>query len=169
MMKLLILLALTISSALYAETFKLPQGMTFRAHADGFDCGTFGPESDYVAAPLSFSEHQINLFQLAADKELNYFLLELTYPGLGGELCTYGAFFDRSRETRRLNLTHSALVSYGASEDCTATQEWLNQQLASISYEPSKRGIRYIALTLIEDESNDVCESRFVRAVFDRR
>lgn len=168
-MKLLLLLTLTISSALYAETFKLPQGTTFRAQADGFDCGVFGPESDYVAAPALFSERDITFFQLAADKELNYFLLELSYPGLGGEVCTYGAFFDRSRETKRLNLTHSALVTNGASEDCVATQDWLNQRLASLSYEPSKRGIRYIALTLIEDESNDVCESRFVRAVFDRR
>lgn len=164
-MKSLLALALLSTSAFaqdWTETFKIPEGMTYRVKAAGYDCGTFGPK--YVEAPVKMTEQNVTFRQLSADKDLNKFLIEATYPNANGEQCVYGAFFDRKRDGRTLDLTHSLTQGEG----CEATQTFLDAQFASSPYEASKRGIRYIAVNVM-NESNEVCESGIVRMVFDRR
>lgn len=168
-MKTLLLLSFICSTSIYGETFKLPTGTTFRAHMDGFDCGTFGPESDYVTAPADYKSRNIEFIQLSADKELNNFLIELAYVGENNSLCTYGAFFVRNRDEVRLNLDYSEVVASGDSSDCIETQDWLNNALSSVKYQASKRGFRYVAVTLLENQENNICETNYLRAVFDRR
>ncbi len=166
---LIALLALASSATALSETFKLPMGTTFRAAADGYDCGTFGPEDDYVAAPLSYDEHEISFFQLSADKELNNFLIELNYPAADNSTCTYGVFFERNRETKRLDFSYSQIVAETDSALCEGTRQWLDSELASVSYEASKRGFRYVAITLKEGVELQSCASGTTRIVFDRR
>lgn len=167
--KLLFLSSLLVYASVQAETFKLPMGTTFRAAADGYDCGSFGPEDDYVSAPLDYENNEISFFQLSADKELNHFLIELTYPGEAGALCTYGAFFDRNRETKRLDFSYSQVVTDAGSEQCQVTRQWLDAEFSSVPYEASRRGFRYVAVTLKEGAELQTCASGTTRIVFDRR
>ena len=170
-MKTLILATTLISSTAMAqswtETYKLPEGITYRARMAGYDCGTFG--NTYVEAPENFRAHKIEFKQLAADKDLNKFLFEAVYPGTEGNTCVYGIYLDRNRATKALDFTHSMVQTTGAEKSCLDTKAFLDQQLASVNYEASKRGIRYIAVQVMKEEPNDVCESGNVRAVFDRR
>ncbi|WPU64730.1 hypothetical protein [Peredibacter starrii] len=171
-MKTLAILTLFASTTLMAqtwtETFKLPEGMTHRARTAGYDCGIF--TSKYVSAPETFKSRSIEFKQLAADKDLNKFLFEAVYPGTEGQQCIYGIYLDRNRATKTLDFTHSLVVTAeGMEEGCKETQSFLDTELASVAYEPSKRGIRYIAVQIIKDTPNDVCENGNVRVVFDRR
>lgn len=171
-MKLLAVLTLLTSTTLFAqswtETYKLPEGTTHRARTAGYDCGTFG--STYVSAPENFKSRGIEFKQLSADKDLNKFLFEAYYPGTEGQQCVYGIFLDRSRATKTLDFTHSEVkTTEGMEEGCKDTQNFLDTELASVAYEASKRGIRYIAVQIVKDTANDVCESGNVRVVFDRR
>lgn len=160
---------LTLATTATAEVFKLPMGTTFRAKADGFDCGTFGPEADYVVAPASFGEKEITFGQLSADKELNHFLIELSFPSETGANCTYGAFFIRNREAVRLDFDYSNLVSDVDASECASVSTWLDNNLTSLPYEASKRGFRYVAVSLVDNAPAELCESGVVRVVFDRR
>lgn len=172
-MKTLLLATVLLSGASFAqdwsETFKLPEGITYRAAADGYDCGTFGPETDYVPAPASFQSLGIEFKQLAADKDLNKFLFEAIFPGAEGQSCIYGIYLNRSRDTKTLDFDHSEIVSEGNPETCNIGKEFLDTQLASVGYEGSKRGLRYVAVDVMKDVNNEVCESGQVRIVFDRR
>ena len=171
LMTMLFLMAMTASAFAndtWTETFKLPEGTTYRAKAAGFDCGTFS--NKYVEAPVEYRDHQVEFKQLAADKDLNKFLFEAVYPSENGQTCIYGVFFDRSRDTKTLNFTHSLVVTTeGNEEACVATQSFLDSKLTSLPYEGSKRGLRYIAAQIMTETANDVCESGNVRIVFDRR
>jgi ribosomal protein L35AE/L33A len=171
-MKTLLLATVLMASANvmaqeWSETFKLPEGITFRARTAGYDCGTF--TTNYVVAPGSFQALNIEFKQLAADKDLNKFLFEAVYPGSEGNTCTYGVYLDRSRDTKTLDFTHSLIKTEGSEESCLEAKSFLDSQLASVAYEGSKRGIRYVAVQIIKDEVNDVCENGNVRVVFDRR
>lgn len=154
-------------SETWSETFKLPEGTTYRALAAGYDCGTFN--TPYVTAPYEYREHRVEFKQLSADKDLNKFLFEAVYPAKSGGMCTYGVFFDRARETKTLNFTHSLIITEGDTEDCLDTKSFLDNELTSIAYEGSKRGLRYIAAQIMTEKENDVCESGNVRIIFDRR
>ncbi len=167
--KLILTIIIATSFATQAETFKLPMGTTFRAAADGYDCGSFGPEDEYVNAPLEYEAREISFFQLSADKELNHFLIELTYPSEVGTLCTYGVFFDRNRETKRLDFSYSQLVAESETQVCETTRQWLDAEFSSVAYEASRRGFRYVAITLKESAQAQACASATTRIVFDRR
>lgn len=162
-----VLIASNVMAQEWTETFKLPEGITFRARTAGYDCGSFS--STYVTAPESFRALNIEFKQLAADKDLNKFLFEAVYPGSEGNTCTYGIYLDRSRDTKTLELTHSVIKTEGSYESCLEAKVFLDTNLASVAYEGSKRGIRYVAVQIVKDEVNDVCESGNVRVVFDRR
>ena len=170
-MKFFIALALMTSAsafAQYTETFKLPEGTTHRARAVGYDCGTFG--TTYKPAPENFRSRGIEFKQLSADKDLNKFLFEAYYPGSEGNTCIYGIYLDRARDTKTLDFTHSVVkTTEGLEDTCLETKEFIDQELKSNAYEASKRGIRYIAVQVVKDTQNDVCESGNVRVVFDRR
>ena len=171
-MKSLLLTAVLLAPAAWAqatwtETFKLPEGITYRALAAGYDCGTFG--NSYVGTPESFRAHNIEFKQLAADKDLNKFLFEAVFTPAEGQTCTYGVYLDRNRDNKTLDFTHSLIVTNGAEEACAAGKAFLDQQLVAVQYEGSRRGLRYVAVEVIKDEPNDVCETRSVRIVFDRR
>lgn len=158
-------LFLLLGSA-FAETYKLPNGTTFRAKGIGFDCGEFFKGT--VPAPKEFAERGINLYQMAADKDLNTFLIEAHYPASNGDQCIYGAFFNRSRATKTVELDYALITKTNEASDCSETEAWLSEKFNSMKYHASKRGIRYVAFDVIEG-ANDVCESEQVRAVFDRR
>lgn len=151
----------------WTETFQLPEGITHRALAAGYDCGTFG--TTYVGAPESFRAHNIEFKQLAADKDLNKFLFEATFPNAEGQTCIYGVYLDRSRDTKTLDFNHSVIKTEAAEESCAVGKDFLDSKLASAAYEGSKRGLRYVAVQVIKEEANDVCETGNVRIVFDRR
>lgn len=173
-MKFLIALSLLATSSVFAqkwtETYKLPEGTTYRARAVGYDCGTFVTGNSYKEAPENFRSRGIEFKQLSADKDLNKFLFEAYYPGTQGNTCIYGIYLDRNRETKTLDLTHSVVTTTDGLEDtCKETQEFIDQELRSNAYEASKRGIRYVAVQVVKDTPNDVCESGNVRVVFDRR
>lgn len=162
-----VLLATNVVAQEWSETFKLPEGITFRARTAGYDCGTFS--ATYVMAPETFRAQNIEFKQLAADKDLNKFLFEAVYPGVDGNICTYGVYLDRSRDTKTLDFTHSLVKTEGTEDSCFEGKSFLDRQLTSVAYEGSKRGIRYVAVQIVKDEVNDVCESNNVRVVFDRR
>lgn len=168
-----LIIAMTLASGnllaqSWTETFKLPEGTTHRARTAGYDCGTFG--SKYVTAPEILSSRGVEFKQLSADKDLNKFLFEASYPGVQGNTCLYGIYLDRSRATKTLDFTHSFVkTDEGLELGCLETKEFLDAQLKSVGYEPSKRGLRYIAVDVMKDEANEVCESNQVRVVFDRR
>ncbi len=173
-MKRLVIAMAFISTATYAqstpwtETFKLPEGTTYRARAAGYDCGTFG--NKYVEAPESFKSKNIEFKQLSADKDLNKFLFEASYPSSKGKECVYGIFLDRNRDSKTLDFTHSIVKTEEGNEDyCLETQQFIDTELKSVAYEGSKRGLRYVAVEIVKDQVNDVCESNSVRVVFDRR
>ena len=172
-MKAFMLLALVsfgASAQTWTETYKLPEGTTFRARTAGYDCGTFiTPGQKYVEAPENFRSRNIEFKQLSADKDLNKFLFEAEYPGTDGEKCIYGIFLDRSRETKTLDFTHSLVTTKGSEEACLDTKAFIDNELRSNAYEASKRGIRYVAVEIVKDTPNEVCETRSVRVVFDRR
>lgn len=171
-MKFVILILALFSTQAFAqdpwtETYKLPEGTTYRARAAGYDCGTFGAE--YVEAPEIFKSKGIEFKQLSADKDLNHFLFEAAYPGLNGEACIYGIFFDRNRDDKTLDFSHSLVqVKEGSDEGCMQTKEFIDQQLLKVAYEASKRGLRYIAAEVIKG-ANNVCDTGSARVVFDRR
>ena len=165
-MKFIALPLLMLSTTVMAETFKLPAGITFRAKGVGYDCGEF--TTDYKPAPKIYAEKNINFLQLSADKDLNTFLIEATFPNQDGVNCIYGAFFNRSRDSKTLDLDHSELVTSASPESCQETINFLDKNLSSVKYFASKRGIRYIAVELL-NESNEVCENNNVRMVFDRK
>lgn len=164
---LIFLASLMIGSTTLAETFKLPAGTTFRAKSVGYDCGEF--TSEYLGAPKEYLERKIEFVQLSADKHLNTFLVEANYEGTNGEKCIYGGFYDRDRTTVRINLSSSEVVTDGDVENCLDGQMWLDNKLSSVKYEASKRGYRFVALHVVEDAKNELCESNTVRTVFDRR
>lgn len=171
-MKNLILAAVLIAPSAWAqatwtETFKLPEGITYRALAAGYDCGTFG--NSYVATPESFRAHNIQFRQLAADKDLNKFLFEATFTPSEEQTCTYGVYLDRNRDDKTLDFTHSLIVTNGDEQNCNPGKDFLDGQLKNVAYEGSKRGLRYVAVEVIKDEVNDVCTTNSVRIVFDRR
>ncbi len=173
-MKTLILAAALFSTGVIAqewtETFKLPEGTTFRARGVGYDCGTFITTTEtYVRAPQVIIDKNIDFKQFAADKDLNKFLIEIEYPGSTGEKCIYGMFLDRDRDNKALNFTHSQLKTAGSDESCLETKDFLDNEYRVLPYEASKRGIRFVAVTLVQDTANEVCESGTVRTVFDRR
>lgn len=167
-MKTMILALSLFSTAAFAqewtETFKLPEGMTYRARMAGYDCGKF--TTKYVSAPENVRSTTLVFRQLAADKDLNKFLIEGEYPGTEGQICKIGLYLDRNRETKTLDFTHSLL---GTAEGCDGQRSNIEALLTSAAYEPSPRGIRYLAVNVLTDTANDVCESGTVRAVFDRR
>lgn len=170
-MKILLIASALLSTSVFAqetwtETFKLPEGMTYRARAAGFDCGEFF--KGYVNTPAEFEAQKITYRQLAADKDLNKFLIEATYPGADGSQCIYGSYLDRNRDDKTLDFTHSLIKTESSEENCVEGQAFLDFTMKKVSYEVSKRGIRYIATQVIAGE-NDVCESGIVRAVFDRK
>ena len=166
-MKLIALSLLVLSTSVMAETFKLPAGITFRAKGVGYDCGEFST-APYKPAPKDYAEKKINFLQLAADKDLNTFLIEATFPNTEGEQCIYGAFFNRSRDSKTLDLDHSELVTTADPFSCAETIAFLDKSLSSVKYFASKRGIRFIAVELL-NEQNEICENNNVRVVFDRR
>ena len=170
-MKLIALSLLVLSTTVMAETFKLPAGITFRAKGVGFDCGEF-TNDPYKPAPIAYAEKNINFIQLAADKDLNTFLIEAIFPNDAGIECTYGAYFNRSRDSKTLDLDHSELITVADADadadSCAETVAFLDKNLSSIKYFASKRGIRFIAIELLNGP-NEVCENNNVRAVFDRR
>ena len=166
-MKFITLSLLVISSSVMAETFKLPAGITFRAKGVGYDCGEFTSDA-YKPAPKAYAEKNINFLQLAADKDLNTFLIEASFPNAEGVECIYGAFFNRSRDSKTLDLDHSELVSAAEASSCAETVDFLDKNLSSVKYFASKRGIRFIAVELL-NEQNEICENNNVRTVFDRR
>lgn len=165
-MRLIALSLLVLSTSVMAETFKLPAGTTFRAKGVGYDCGEF--TTDYKPAPKVYAEKHINFLQLSADKDLNTFLIEATFPNQDGVECIYGAFFNRSRDSKTLDLDHSELVTTASPESCQETIDFLDKNLSSVKYFASKRGIRYIAVELL-NEANEVCENNTVRTIFDRK
>lgn len=163
----LALVSTAVSAQTWTETFKLPEGTTYRARTAGYDCGTFG--NTYVAAPENFRTRNIEFKQLSADKDLNKFLFEAQYPGTTGEKCIYGIYLDRNRDDKTLDFTHSLIKTTEGFEDtCVETQSFLDQELKNVAYEGSKRGLRYVAVEIVKT-ANDVCESNSVRVVFDRR
>lgn len=164
---LMLLAVMSFSTVAVAETYKLPAGTTFRAYGIGYDCGEFF--KGQVEAPREYASKEINFTQFSADKDLNTFLIEATYPAKNGEgQCIYGAFFNRDRESKKLNLDYSLLTKTHESSECSEEFDWLNNKLTSVNYYASKRGIRYIAVDAVLGE-NDVCSSNQVRMVFDRR
>lgn len=141
---------------------------THRVKNIGYDCGEFFQGT--VDAPSVISSKNIEITRLDADKDLNNFLVKATFTA-ENETCYYGAYLDRSRETKTLDFNHSVLLSTSTnpSEKCLENQKYLDEVFKSSSYYVSKRGIRYIAVDVINGE-NEVCsESQNVRAVFDRR
>ncbi|GEM_PF-6679484 len=172
-MKLLLLVVALLSTSAFAqqawtETFKLPEGTTYRARAAGYDCGTFG--STYVAAPESFKSKGIEFKQLSADKDLNKFLFEAVYPSSEGKECIYGIFLDRNRDDKTLDFTHSLIKTEEGHEGfCQETKNFIDTELRSVAYEGSKRGLRYVAVEIVKETANDVCDTGSVRVVFDRR
>lgn len=166
-MKLIALSLFVLSTSVLAETFKLPAGITFRAKAVGYDCGEFTTDA-YKPAPQSYAEKKINFLQLAADKDINTFVIEASFPNAEGVECIYGAFFNRSRDTKTLELDHSELVTKADPASCAETISFLDKNLSSVKYFASKRGIRFIAVELLNEENN-VCPNKNVRAVFDRK
>nr|BDT28603.1 hypothetical protein BHI3_20690 [Bacteriovorax sp. HI3] len=164
-MKLFLALMLLSTTAM-AEVFKLPAGITFRAKGVGYDCGEFFTE--YKPAPKKYADQKITFLQLAADKDLNTFLVEGTFPGTDGGLCTFGLFLNRSRDTKSMEIDHTEVVSTGNVEACFETKNWIDDNMSSMKYYASKRGIRFIAFEVMNEE-NDVCPNNTVRAVFDRR
>ncbi|MES2527331.1 MAG: hypothetical protein V4598_09590 [Bdellovibrionota bacterium] len=170
-MKMFIALALISTSGFaqtWTETFKLPEGTTFRARMTGFDCGTFG--TTYVGAPENIRAQAVEFRQLAADKDLNKFLIEADYQGTDGQKCIYGVFLDRNRDTKTLDINHSEVkTTEGLEAGCESTRLFIDTLFTASGYEGSKRGLRYIAVNVVADTANDVCESGTVRTVFDRR
>lgn len=164
-MKFLFLMTLLITETTHADTFNLPEGITFRARGVGYDCGEFF--TDYKPAPVDFRERGVEFVQLAADKDLNAFVAELKYPATNGKSCSYGVYFKRERDTKMMNFEHSEIIATNT-ENCLDKKEWLDDQLNSVKYYASKRGIRFIALELPK-VNNDICESGTVRTIFDRR
>ncbi len=173
-MKALMIATALFSTGVFAqtwtETYRLPEGTTFRARTAGYDCGKFITSTEsYVSAPEILFSRGVEFKQLSADKELNKFLFEAEYPSVNGEKCVYGIFLDRNRETKTLDFTHSIITTTDAPEACAETKDFLDNQLKSVQYEGSKRGLRYVAVQVIKDTPNDVCETNNVRVVFDRR
>ena len=173
-MKTFTLAVLVLSTTAFAqvspwtETFKLPEGTTYRARTAGYDCGTFG--NKYVQAPESFRHRGIEFKQLSADKDLNKILFEAVYPSTQGKECIYGIFLDRNRDNKTLDFTHSLVkTEEGNEEACLETQQFIDTELQTVAYEGSKRGLRYVAVEIVKDTPNDVCETNSVRVVFDRR
>lgn len=158
-------MALLISQTVLADTFDLPEGITFRAQGVGYDCGEFFTE--FKSTPLNYKERGVEFVQLAADKDLNAFVAELKYQAFNSETCSYGVYFRRERDTKTMNFERSEIVATSP-ESCLKTKEWLDDQLISVKYYASKRGIRFIALELPKVK-DDICENGTIRIVFDRR
>jgi hypothetical protein len=171
-MKMLLAILTLASTSLWAqswtETYKLPEGTTYRARMTGYDCGTFG--STYVEAPVAFTQNQVEFKQLSADKDINKFLIEAAYPGAEGQSCIYGVFLDRDRATKTFKFGHSIVTTdEGMAEGCQPTKAFIDSHFQDVAYEASKRGIRYIAVEVVKDGAREVCESGVFRAIFDRR
>src|SRR5690606_22819664 len=132
----------------WTETFKLPEGMTYRALAAGYDCGTFG--DTYVPTPSRFQTHNVVYRQLAADKDLNKFLIEATFTGNEGNNCIVGVYLDRNRDNKTLDFTHTLLQTDGTEESCLEGREFISTQMAHTAYEGSRRGLRYVAVEIMK-------------------
>lgn len=161
-----VLLGLVTFQPLMADTFDLPEGITFRAQGVGYDCGEFFTE--FKSAPQEYKDRNVEFVKLAADKDLNAFVSELSYQTVSGDSCSYGVYFRRDRDTKTMIFEQSKILAKNDPINCLETKEWLDQQLSSVKYYASKRGIRFIALELL-NVKNDICESGIVRTVFDRR
>ncbi len=164
-MKYFILLLISVS-ALANDNFKVPTGTTYRVKGIGYDCGEFFKE--IKDAPIQYSERGVTFDKLYADKDLNIFVIETSFPGISGNLCTYGLFYKRERATKTFELSYGDLLDTNTHQDCAWQVDFLNNKLSSMNYYPSKRGIRYLAIDVLNEENN-ICDGNQVRAVFDRR
>lgn len=167
MKKLMITLMMATSFCAIANDEIALEATTHRVKSIGYDCGEFfkGPS----AAPVEFTDKGVEFTRLDADKDLNFFLVKAVLTSKEGKTCDYGVFLDRSRDTKTLDFNHSVVLSStNEVEGCLPAKEFLDTKFKSVNYYVSKRGIRYIAVDVINGE-NEVCESGNVRAVFDRR
>lgn len=169
-MKKLIMTMLLLSTPTLAQVWELPTNTTYRVKATGFDCGEFirRYKVEYTGTPKIIADAGISFDLLTADKDLNVFGIETSWTSQTGEQCLFGLFFNRARETRTLDLDFTKEKNSGDGSSCLAGQNLLKEKLVSSAYEGSKRGIRYLAVDLL-NEKNDVCESGKVRLIFDRR
>lgn len=166
MKKLLVLSALLTNVAI-ATPYSLEQ-TTHRVTGIGYDCGEFF-KGTTEKAPKLFEDNKIEFTRLDADKDLNDFLIHAKSQ-IGDVTCEYGIFLNRERSDKTLNLTklESTTSSLDSLSVCEEKISLLTEIFSKANYYASKRGIRYIAVDVINGE-NDVCTSGNVRAVFDRR
>lgn len=167
MKKIMLGLALVASFQVTANDSIALESTTHRVKAIGYDCGEFFQGT--VGAPLEISSKGIEFTRLDADKDLNFFLVKGIITTPSGNSCDFGVFLDRSRDTKTLDFNH--IVTQAANGDvseCLEAEKNLENRFKNASYYASKRGIRYIAVDVVNGE-NEVCESGNVRAVFDRR
>ncbi|MFG1501288.1 hypothetical protein ABMA70_13860 [Halobacteriovorax sp. XZX-3] len=169
-MKKLILLVTLLSSPAIAQIWPLPTGTTYLVKGTGYDCGTFISryKVEYTTTPKLFSDAGINFDLLTADSDLNVFSIESSWVTTSGQTCNFGLFFNRARETRTLELDYTKSMTDGDASKCVANEELLKSKLQSSAYEASKRGIRYIAVDIL-NEKTEVCDGERVRLIFDRR
>ncbi|WP_412471853.1 hypothetical protein [Halobacteriovorax sp. RT-1-4] len=169
-MKKLILLVTLLTNPVSAQIWPLPTGTTYIVKGTGYDCGKFISryKVEYTNTPKVFSDRGIQFDLLTADSDLNVFSIETSWKTLSGQTCQYGLFFNRARETRTLDLDYTKSQTNGNPEECLGNENFLKTKLHSSAYEASKRGIRYIAVDILNEE-NEVCESDRVRLIFDRR
>ncbi|WP_419168699.1 hypothetical protein [Halobacteriovorax sp.] len=169
-MKRIILLATILTSSVFAQIWPLPAGTTYIVKGTGFDCGKFirRYKVEYTQTPKVFLERGINFNLLTADKDLNTFSIETSWSTNNGQVCQFGLFFNRARETRTLDLDYTMSQTNDDSKSCLENEELLKSKLQSATYTASKRGIRYIAVDILNEENN-VCDENRVRLIFDRR
>ncbi|MFG1486345.1 hypothetical protein [Halobacteriovorax sp. RZ-2] len=169
-MKNLILLVTLLTNPVSAQIWPLPTGTTYFVKGTGYDCGEFirRYKVEYTTTPKVFSEKGIKFDLLTADSDLNVFSIESSWNTESGQTCHFGLFFNRARETRTLDLDYTKSQTNGSPEACLENEELLKSKLQSSAYEASKRGIRYIAVDILNEE-NEVCDGNRVRLIFDRR
>ncbi|EPZ49228.1 hypothetical protein M902_0893 [Bacteriovorax sp. BAL6_X] len=169
-MKRLFLLTILIASSVSAQIWPLPTGTTYFVKGTGYDCGEFIKryKVEYTTTPKLFSEKGINFDLLTADSDLNVFSIETSWNTESGQHCQFGLFFNRARETRTLDLDYTKSKSNGSAQACLENEMLIKSKLQSAKYEASKRGIRYIAVDILNEE-NEVCDGTRVRLIFDRR
>ncbi|MFG1492849.1 hypothetical protein [Halobacteriovorax sp. ZH4_bin.1] len=169
-MKRLFLLTILLASSVSAQIWPLPTGTTYFVKGTGYDCGQFirRYKVEYTTTPKVFLDKGIKFHLLTADSDLNVFSIETSWNTESGQLCQFGLFFNRARETRTLDLDYTKSQTNGSPEACIENEELLKSKLQSSSYEASKRGIRYIAVDILNEE-NEVCDANRVRLIFDRR
>lgn len=166
-MKVLILSLIAFFTwAAEGDLFSIPTGTTYRVKGVGYDCGEFF--TPILNAPKQIAERGLNFYKLSADKDLNIFLIEVNYLGANSASCTLGLYFNRNRADKTFDLSEVKLLEVENILECQENREYIENKLAKTNYYSSKRGIRYIAFDIINEE-NDICENNNVRAIFDRR